>query len=229
MIPGTLPCPSHDLNRSNSVFFYTNPANASVKLNDTYNTLIIVKHGDHSEFGSFIVELGVGRMLKNISEDGLWTGHNHRGMKLNMTSMDCVSDYAYGISLNIMFDNEILNWNLTDSNKTEISIRFIYRYHKKDNSNDVVDTSSSRAFINIILKDSDPSPKVVEDGCRDRDKITNADNIEEGTTITSQEHVSSPVINKEYLRVVSSSLQLHVVKKFLILFCSLIVLSCSFV
>ena len=80
--------------------------------------------------------------------------------------MDCVSDHGIYIrQLNIMFDNTILNGNSTDINKTEISIRFIYIYHKKI-SHDAVNTSSSTAFINII-KDSDPN-----DNSCSRDKDT---------------------------------------------------------
>ena len=228
VILGTLPTPSHDLSGSNSVLFYTHPANATVKLNDTYNnyynTIIVVKHGNCSEFGHFLVELSIGKTIESIPEDSLMPGHNQGNVKLNMTSMDCVSGHGIYIrQLNITFDNTLLkfNGNSTDTNKTEISIRFIYRYHKKPN-NDAVDTSSSTAFINI--KESDPS----EGGSCGENKSTTTDSIEEGNSTTTTTTTSHVITNKERLRVVSSSLRLDIVTEFL-LFCSLIVLSFSMV
>ena len=121
---GTLTTPSHDLSGSgNSVLLYTNPANATVKLNDTYNTFIVVKHGNCSEYGYFLVELGIGETVESIPEHHLMSGHNQWNMKLKMTSMDCVSDHGIYIrQLNITFNNTILNGNSTDTNKAEISI-----------------------------------------------------------------------------------------------------------
>ena len=127
MILGTLPTPSHNLSgSSNSVLFYTNPANATVKLNDTYNTFIVVKHGDCSEYGHFLVELSIGETVYSIPEHSLIPDHNqwNISLKLNMTSIDCVSDHGIYIrQLNITFDNTI-NGNLNDTNKTGISTVF---------------------------------------------------------------------------------------------------------
>ena len=176
-----------------------------------------MKHGDCSEYGHFLVELSIGETVYSIPEHSLIPDHNqwNISLKLNMTSIDCVSDHGIYIrQLNITFDNTI-NGNLNDTNKTGISIRFIYRYHKKSN-NDLVNTSSSTAFIDI--KDGHPS----DGGSCGEDKSTTTDSVEEGNSTTTT--TSHMITNKEQLRAVSSSLRLDIVTEFLML-CSLIVLS----
>lgn len=212
----TLPAPTQDPNGSDSVWFYTNPANGSVQLNDTYNTFIIVKHGDCSRpaAGYILVQLGIGEDKTNIS-DLKSRNRLSRNINYNMMTMNCISGHGiYVGQFNITFDSTTLNGiykELIDANTTQISIRFIYKYYLMTVS---VDSLTPTAFINVILEDSDASNEDEEDHAT----TIGSDSIEVQITRT---HVIDNDIDKE---VSSSSSRINFVIKFLIL-CSLIVLS----
>ena len=224
----TLPAPTRDPNRSDLVWFYTSPANGSVQLNDTYNTFIVVKHGNCSHpaaaAGYILVQLGIGEDTINISD---WHSHNQlsRNINYNMIAVNSSANGhgMYVRQLNITFDSTTLNGiykELTDANTTQISIRFIYKYYLRTVS---VDSLSPTAFINIILEDSDAS------NIDDKDHATTTESDSTEVRITRiQENVSNHVIDndidKEVLKVISGSSRLNTVIQFLIL-CSLIVLS----
>lgn len=243
MILGTLPAPTPNLSGSDSAaLFYTNPSNALVQLNDTYSTFVIVKHGDCSmnasdhKRGYNRVELGVGGKLAIYSRDTLT--QNQWNITATMKEEEYVSDHGiYVVKMNITFDNTTINgiWReLTEGNKTPISIRFIYTYYNytvenKQPSQRTV--SSSRAFISI--KDPNNDDEVGGSSGEDNGIHTHSEGGNT-TTDSTQEPASSGGLmtsnvnekNEKQSNAVSSSLRLCTVAEFPI-FCSLIVLSFS--
>lgn len=244
MILGTLPALTPNLSGSDSAaMFYTNPSNASVQLDDTYSTFVVVKHGDCSvnasdhERGYNRVELGVGEKLVNYSRHTLT--QNQWNITATMKEEKCVSDHGiYVVKMNITFDNTTINgiWReLTEGNRTPISIRFIYIFYTVENEQPLQRTaSSSRAFISI--KDPNNGDEVGGSSGEDNGIRTHSDNSEGRNTTTEsiQEPASSGGLmtsnvndkNEKQSNAVSSSLRLCTVAEFPI-FCSLIVLSFS--
>lgn len=220
MILGTLPTPTLNLSSSDSAgaLFYTNPANASVKLNDTYSTFQVVKYyGDCSKSGYFRVELGIGENKVNFSLETL-PNLTLNQWNITMEEEECISDHGiYVVKMNITFDNKTINrvWSeLKDGTRTPISIRFIFIFYTSTQQRE----SSSKAFISI----KDPNDGDEVGGSRGEDSVTYSDNSE-GVMINN-------VADRYRMQsnAVSSYLQLRTVTEILILlFCSLIVLSLS--
>ena len=205
---------------SESVHFYTEPANASVQLGDTYYTFLVVKHKS-SVAGYCYVELGIDE-APTIVKDLNLTGFSHDKWNINMKSVHNVSHGLCIAQLNITFDNTTLKGisaNLSDANRTLISIRYGFRIYGED----IVDPSSTMAFINInenSLSDKDESGSGVDDNGTHTDSS-------KGGNATTTEHDSSHM-TMEHFSTVSNSFQLGIVTELLII-CSLIVLSFSVV
>lgn len=213
-----LSSPTQDLNASESVWFYTRPANASVQLGDNYYTFLIVKHNIE---GYCYVELGIGETTIDISD-------NHDQWNIKMTSINTSSHDLCIAQVNITFDDTTLkgiSTNLIDVNRTSISIQYRFRFYIRG---DPFDSSSSMAFIDIKKSDNYDS---AESGSGVDDNGTHNDSSERGnaTTGSTQEHANSHMpINEDLFNAVSSSFQLGIVTELLII-SSLIVLSFSVV
>ena len=205
---------------SESVHFYTQPANASAQLGDTYYTFLIVKYNS-SVRGYCYVELGIGKTTINISSD-----YNHDQWNINMTSIHNPDHGLCIAQLNITFDNITLkgiSTNLTDANRTSISIRYRFRIYGTD------DPSSTMAFIDIKERNSNDDSEESESGVYDNG--AHIDSRGNATTENSQEPASSHMTTNSINNLkdaMSSSFQLGIVTELLII-CSLIVLSFSIV
>ena len=219
-----LPSPTQALE---SVWFYTKPANASVQFGNTYYTFLIVKHNSSVE-GFCYIELGIGKTSINVY-NVTSTDYNHDQWNINMMSVHNVSHGLCIAQLNITFDNITLKGisaNLTDANRTLISIRYRFRIYGRN----VVDPSSTMAFIDIkesSFSDMDESGSGVDDNGTHTDSSKGGN----ATTGSAQEHASSHMTtdnSKKLFNTVSSSFQLGVGTELLII-CSLIVLSFSVV
>ena len=211
---------------SESVHFYTEPANASVRLGDTYYTFLIVKHSS-SVHGYCYVELGIGKTSIKI-HNATSSDYNHEQWNISMASIHNPDHGLCIAQLNITFDNTTLKGisaNLTDANRTSISIRYRFRIYG------TVDPSSTVAFIDIKESNSSDNDDSEESGSGVDDNGTHIDSREGGnvTTGNTQESISSHMTsNSVDKNSVSSSFQLGIVTEILII-CSLIVLSFSVV
>ena len=222
MTLGTVFLPSRTPQASESVHFYTEPANASVQLGDTYYTFLIVKHSS-SVPGYCYVELGIGKTSINISSD-----YNHDQWNINMASIHNPDHGLCIAQLNITFDNTTLKGisaNLSDANRTSISIRYRFRIYG------AVDPSSTMAFIDIKENHSSDNDDSEESESGVDDNGTHTDSREGGNATTGniQESISSHMTSNSIDKnAVSGFFQLGIVTEILII-CSLIVLSFSVV
>ena len=206
-----------------SVHFYTQPANASVQLGDTYYTLQIVKHSS-SVRGYCYVELGIGKTSIKIHN----ADYNHEQWNISMTTIHNPHHGLCIAQLNITFDNTTLKGisaNLSDANRTSISIQYKFRIY------DTVEPSSTVAFIDIKESNFSGNDDSEESGSGVDDNGTHIDSREGGnaTTGNTQESISSHMTSNSIDKnAVNSSFQLGIVTELLII-CSLIVLSFSVV
>ena len=228
MTLGTVFLPSPTPQASESVHFYTKPANASVQLGDTYYTLLIVKHNS-SVPGFCYIELGIGETSIKI-HNATSSDYNHDQWNISMSSIHNPYHGLCIAQLNITFDNTTLKGisaNLSHANRTSISIRYIFRLEAS-----TVDPSSTMAFIDIKENDSSDNNDSEESGSSVgvNDNSTRIDSRGgNATTGNTQEPVNSHMTTNSIDRnAVSSSFQLGIVTELLII-CSLFVLSFSVV